>query len=387
MDSNALFAVSIIAALLSGLVLGFIAATLLSRRNQDEREADQQRLIDQLHLQVNSLMQASLQTSNSQFLTLAGQQFEKHAQQQNHGIAYERQHIDSRVDQMQQRVDQMTSLIQQFEREREKKLGALGRELEQLTATSSQLQRALADNRTRGQWGERMAEDLLRLAGLMEGINYHRQRVTRTGSRPDFTFVLPKGLMLNMDAKFPLDNYLNFLAAEAEVDQRHYRSQFLRDVSDRVREILKRDYIDPNDNTVDCVLIFIPNEQIYRFIHEEDDSIIEMSLQKKVILCSPLTLYAVLAIIRQAADNFALEQSSREVLELLNAISDEWRRYEGELSNVVTHINRAGESMGKLVGIRHRKIEKQFDRINDMLRSHNAPTSSGEEQHLRLFDE
>ena len=87
--------------------------------------------------------------------------------------------------------------------------------LNALTEHTRQLREALASQKVRGQWGERMAEDVLRLAGFLEGVNY-RQQATLAGSggRPDYTFLLPNGLVMHMDVKFPLDNYVRFLEAD-----------------------------------------------------------------------------------------------------------------------------------------------------------------------------
>ena len=75
--------------------------------------------------------------------------------------------------------------------------------------------------------------------------------------------------------------------------------------------------------------IFIPNEQVYRFIYEEDQAIIDNALKQKVIMCSPLTLYIVLAVIRQAAQNFNIEQRSQEIVDVVNDIRKEWEKYTG----------------------------------------------------------
>ncbi len=107
-----------------------------------------------------------------------------------------------------------------------------------LTENTRQLREALASQKVRGQWGERMAEDVLHLAGFLEGVNYRRQAtLAGSGGRPDFTFLLPNGLVMHMDVKFPLDNYVRFLEAESDLDRRRHRDQFLRDVRDRVREL------------------------------------------------------------------------------------------------------------------------------------------------------
>ena len=177
-----------------------------------------------------------------------------------------------------------------------------------------------------------MAEDILRLIGFVEGVNYRKQATVHGGgSRPDFVFLLPQDLKLNMDVKFPLDNYLKYIDAESEADKATYQSNFLRDVRARINEVSDRQYIDPEQGTVDYVLLFIPNESVYAFIHEADSKILEVALQKKVIWCSPLTLYAVLAVVRQAVDNFALKQASNEVLSLRPiqwAVGEIWKKYD-----------------------------------------------------------
>jgi len=113
-----------------------------------------------------------------------------------------------------------------------------------------------------------------------------------------------------MDVKFPLDNYLKYLEAQSEVDKAKYRTAFLNNAKARVKEVTTREYINPDDNTVDCVLLFIPNEQVYAFIHEQDSSILENGIKNQVVFCSPITLFAVLAVIRQAVEHFALEKTS-----------------------------------------------------------------------------
>ena len=113
----------------------------------------------------------------------------------------------------------------------------------------------------------------------------------------DFTFFLPKNLVLNMDAKFPLDNYMRYLEADNDTEKERYCKAFLRDVKARVKEIRGREYINPSGGTVDYVILFIPNEQIYAFIHEMDSSILDDAIREKVVFCSPVTLFAVLAAV------------------------------------------------------------------------------------------
>src|SRR5438105_1027207 len=86
----------------------------------------------------------------------------------------------------------------------------------------------------RPRWGERMAEDVLRLAGFVDGINYRkRHAISGSGGIPDYTFLLPQGLCVHMDVKFPLSNYLRYLEAGSEVEAERHRREFLKDVRSR----------------------------------------------------------------------------------------------------------------------------------------------------------
>jgi DNA recombination protein RmuC len=295
-------------------------------------------------------------------------QTEKHAKE----LDSKKELIDQRLTDMDQKLGKVERLVQDLQTDRKEQFGALGQQLQHLTVTASSLQKALADNRARGQWGERIAEDILQLLGFIEGKNYTRQAATETGTRPDFTFLLPNQMSLNMDAKFPLDNYLRYFEASSEQERKNYTDRFLSDVKQRVTEIQKRDYID--SSTINCVLVFIPNEQIYRFIHEQDDSIIDTALRQRVILCSPLTLYIVLAVIRQAAQNFNVEQKSREIVAVVNEIRKEWGKYTGQMDKLERRFSGMRDDFNTLTGTRKNALDRRFDKIDNVIDSNELET-------------
>jgi len=173
--------------------------------------------------------------------------------------------IDQQLVAMKRELGKVSNLVSDLEKDRQKKFGELASQLKlvgeqtaSLTSTAGSLREALVNSRVRGQWGERMAEDVLRLIGFVEGVNYQKQRtIEANGSRPDFTFLLPRDLKLNMDVKFPLDNYLKFVETDTPQDKDQYLTAFLRDVRGRLKEVATRDYIDSRQNTLDCVLLFI----------------------------------------------------------------------------------------------------------------------------------
>ena len=184
-----------------------------------------------------------------------------------------------------------------------------------------------------------------------------------SGRFPDFTFLLPKGLELNMDVKFPIDNYLRFLDAGTDTERDSARHAFLRDVRGRVKEITTRDYIDP-ERTVDHVLLFIPNESVYTFIHEHDGDLLDRALNQKVVLCSPSTLFAVLAVVRQAVENFQFERTSNEILTRLTQFRKQWDKFADQFDKMGRALDATSKAYDDLTGTRRRILERELDKID-----------------------
>jgi DNA recombination protein RmuC len=292
-------------------------------------------------------------------------------------LAGERSLVDRQVAEMRGELARLTDLLHSVEAERRETAGALGAQLAEagrstraLAESTQSLREALSSTSARGQWGERMADDVLRLAGFVDGVNYRRHQAidgVAGNGVPDYTFLLPDGLCLHMDVKFPLNNYLRFLDATSDVERERMRREFLKDVRLRLREVTTRDYV--GVGTVDCVLLFIPNEQVYAFIQEHDRTLLDDALRDKVVFCSPLTLYAVLAVIRQAVDNFRLSRTSHEILGRLQAFRKQWDRFVDQMDKAGRAVRAAGNAFDELEGTRRRQLDRELDRIDDLHRS------------------
>jgi DNA recombination protein RmuC len=178
--------------------------------------------------------------------------------------------------------------------------------------------------------------------------------------------MMPNGRVMHMDVKFPLDNYVRHLEASNDVERKQFRDQFLRDVRDRVKELNQRGYLDATDETVDCLLMFIPNEQVYAFVHEHDRAILDDAMRNKIVVCSPLTLYAVLAVVRQAVDNFQLERTSSEILSLLGEFSRQWEKYATQLEKVQQRFEQVAKEYSSLMTTRHRALQRPLDKIEHL---------------------
>jgi DNA recombination protein RmuC len=247
------------------------------------------------------------------------------------------------------------------------RLGDAAKVIKELSDTTGSLKSALTSNSNRGQWGERMAEDVLRLSGLIEGINYTKQKkIASIGSKPDFTFMLPQKLTLNMDVKFPFNNYQLYADAKTDEEREKYKKAFLKDVRNRVKEIQTRDYINPEEHTVDYVLLFIPNEQIFSFINEIDRSLVDEAMKSKTILCSPLSLYAILAVIRQSIDNFSIESKSQEMLTVLGGFKQQWEKFKEQMETVQDRFDLVHKGYEELTGTRERQLDRQLTKLEEL---------------------
>ena len=136
-----------------------------------------------------------------------------------------------------------------------------------------------------------------------------------------------------MDVKFPLAGYLRYLEAARRRTANGDEGLPERRPPARPRGHFAR-YIDPTAGTLDYVLVFIPNEQVYGFIHEHEATIAESALEKRVVLCSPLTLFAVLVVIRQSVDSVRMEEHANEILAALGAFRREWGKYQDAVLKV-----------------------------------------------------
>lgn len=349
---------------------GRALAEQLVSESQAQRARELEGVLEQVRGQFAALSREALSANSDDFLKLAQVRLEQQAASGNEQLESKKQLIDAQLEGLSRRLGELGQALTSSEQQRREAHGALSQRLTEaarttqtLHQTTEQLRQALASSQQRGFWGERMADDVLRLAGFIEGVNYAKQQATAAGERPDFTFFLPNDQLIHMDVKFPIANYLRLLEAEEEPQRAALTGQFLRDVRQRVREVTTRGYIDPAAGTVDYVLVFIPVEQVYGFIHQHDPQLLDDALRQKVVLCSPLTLYAVLAVMRQVAENLRLQRASYEILELFAEFEKQWGKYGEVVDKLGRQLEGALKAYQEMTTTRTRQLERQLDRI------------------------
>jgi len=291
---------------------------------------------------VPRVVRSEMKLSQDQFLQLAEKQFLAEQNKATTELETRKQAVQDSVASLKEQLEKYQKLLHDFEQDRATKYGNLENELKNASLATSKLQETtthlnniLGNVKLRGQWGERMAEDIIQYAGLIEGVNYRKQKKLSTGTtKPDYTFLLPDDHTINMDVKFPLDNYIQMTNAQDEMQRDMYAKEFFKNVKDRIKEIQGRDYINPAENTLDFVLLFIPNEQVYGMIQEKTPDMLDMALSQKVVLCSPFTLYAMLSVIRQAHENFRYEKDIKKIILLIDQFARIYDKFKGRFDDI-----------------------------------------------------
>jgi DNA recombination protein RmuC len=234
---------------------------------------------------------------------------------------------------------------------------------EGLQVSTEGLKNLLANNRLRGEWGEQVAEDLLMAAGFVEKVNYVKQSTTNEG-RPDFTILLPDGYKLNVDAKFPFDDLITYQEAKTDAEKKRALSAFSTAVKNKIREVSTKDYIDPENQTLDFVLMFIPNEMIFSFVHEKLPDINEYASKQKVVLAGPFGFTAVLRLVLQAHKNFHHEKSLVQILGLISKFQEEYNKFGESMDRLGKQLDTAQKTFMEVEGTRNRQLTRVVEQIS-----------------------
>ena len=372
--------------LVLGLVIG-AAAIFLARRQTDlgrtATSGDSRDIETTVAQAVGSALADALETLDQRAqrdrqdsINLAS---DRVAQASGEQLGRRAEQIDASLKTVQEsiglRIQQMDDEIKRLREQNAEKFGSVDKAVSDLLKSTGDLNNVLSSSQARGQWGERMAEDLLKAAGLIEGINYEKQDTISGGGRPDYTFLMPPDRVLYMDVKFPMDSYTKFVSATDSGVMASLKADFMKAVRDRVKELERRDYVvSTTQQSLDYVLLFVPNESITGFIHEADPTLIDWALERKVVLCSPLTLYAFLVVVRQATESFHTEETAAQIMQMMGKFRKQWESYVKSLDKVKRNFDNMQEELDDLtVGKRFKGLNRETKKIEALRKQHNIP--------------
>ena len=233
----------------------------------------------------------------------------------------------------------------------------------ELSVTTEGLKRVLSNNQQRGAFGEKVAEDLLKMSGFVIGTDYTRQETTGD-ARPDFTLYLPDKTKINIDSKFPYSNIVK-MSETTDADQKvQFKKLFEQDIKKKISDVTSRNYINPEDNTVDFVILFIPNEMIFSFIYESFPDVWQDALNRKVVMTGPFSFTAILRMVKQAYENFRFQKNVQGIITQIKIFGSEFEKYNEEFVKIGDRIDSLHKQYDEVSNTRTKKLQKVIDKIN-----------------------
>jgi DNA recombination protein RmuC len=355
-----------------------LETTLNSERNHFEERLEHARGENREQIQqlVQELSSSALKHNSDSFLKLAQESLNKHHTQSEGELKQRQQAIDALLQPIRSTLEKSDKQLREIEKERKEQYGALTHHLESITLTQQQLQhetrnlvQALRRPEVRGQWGELTLKRLAELAGMVEHADFIEQEQvnSETGTlRPDMVIHLPDQRAIIVDAKTPLDAYINATEADSDEKRNSELERHTRNVRKRVKELAAKSYWSQFDESPDFVVLFIPGDQFLSSALERDHRLLEDALQEKVILATPTSLVALLRAV-------AFGWKQQEVARNAETIREVGVQLYERLATFTTHLNKVGKSLdggieafNKAVGSLDRNVLPSARRFTEM---------------------
>ncbi len=298
-------------------------------------------------------------------------------------LANKQQMIEKLVSQLKEDLKTRQDEVRLLDRDRIKQFAELTTALtehrkltDELKTSTQQLATVLSNNQLRGEWGERIIEDLLRSNGLVEGIHYLRQQFLQGSStlKPDITLLLPDKRVVPVDAKFPYQEIQKMVLAESKALKATHLKQFESDIRTKVAKVAQ--YIDPSAQTLDYAIMFVPNEMIFSFLNQRLPQVIDEALAKRVMIVSPFTFLIVARTVMESYRNFMIGDKLKEVVRYVDEFSKEWGIYKEEFAKFGRSIETLKGGYEKLTTTRSKQLDRKIERINSYRSGSLADSSS-----------
>jgi len=236
----------------------------------------------------------------------------------------------------------------------------------ELKNSTDNLKNILSNNQLRGKYGEEVAENILRMLGFVKDLDYVVNLSQDTNAnRPDITIKLPDKTKINIDAKFPYQSLVRYQEVEDELEKKKYLAQFSTDVKQKIKQVTTRDYINPEEKTLDFVILFVPNEMIFSFICDKLGEVSSDALKKKVIITGPFSFAAIARMIRQSYDNFKIQEDLHRVVSLIGKFKQEFSKYSDEFDRLGDRIKSMSKQYDSIATTRTRQLTKVVDQIDE----------------------
>ncbi len=340
-------------------IAGMEQTLAAERRVSEEKLALLNRATESLREAFKALSSDALRSNNQAFLEIAKATLENYQNQAKGELEQRRQAVANLVAPIQASLNKFDEQVRQLEQVRSQAYGSITEQVQSLISTQDKLQKetgklvtALRAPSVRGRWGEIQLRRVVEIAGMLPYCDFDEQKSVSTEEgrlRPDLVVHLPGDKNVVVDAKAPLQAYLNAQETQDEDLRRTCLLDHARQTRDHMAKLGSKAYWDHLRPTPEFVVMFLPGEAFFSAALEQDPGLIEQGVQQRVIPASPTTLISLLKAISYGWRQEKIAESAQQISDLGKQLYERLCTLGGHFEGVGSSLDRAVENYNKAV--------------------------------------
>ncbi len=332
-------------------------AALLSEQSAHEARLEELRTLGkEVETKFGELSARALERSGENFLQLVTERFEQHKEAAERDLGARQKEIRTVVEPLDETLREFRNRVDALEKDRAESQGRLDEQVrglrdgqKTLSTETGRLVQALRRPEIRGQWGELQLRNALEMAGLVRNHDFEEQPTLKDGKRPDVILRLPGGRAIVVDAKTPLEGYLDAVEAKTRGSRRDANEAHARHVRAHVERLARKEYWEQVPDSVDFVVMFLPNEALFARAIEQDPELFDYAASQRVVISTPTTFIALAKAIAYGWKQEQIADESRKIADL-------GRKLFKRLSTFAGHLQKTGKALRQTVEHYNRSV-------------------------------